>query len=66
MKLIFDYNLIGFDPMEFELIEEEVTFQKHCSQVAANWNRKSSTIIVKYKLLSYLLVRINQLQVWKI
>lgn len=52
MKLLFDYNLNGFDPMEFELIEKEVTFQEHCSQGITNWNHKSSTIIVKYKLLS--------------
>lgn len=40
MKLIYGYNLNGFDPVDFELIEEEVTFQEHCSQEAANWNCK--------------------------
>lgn len=51
--------------MEVELIEEKVTFQEQCSQGAANWSCESIMIIVKYKLLSYMLVKIIQLWVWK-
>ena len=47
MNLILGYKLRGFEPNKIEVIEEKVTFQEHCSQVAANWSCKSSKIIVK-------------------
>lgn len=57
MKLILGYNLNAFDPTEVEITEEKVTFQEHCSQVAANWSCKSinSMITVMCKLLFYML-----------
>ena len=67
MKLILGCNLNGFDPTEVEITEEKVTFLEHCSQMAANQICKSinSMIIVKCKLLFYMLVGINELQAWK-
>lgn len=50
MKLIFDYNLNGFDLMEFEFIEEEVTFEEHCFQGTTNWNHKNSTMLQVWKV----------------